>query len=578
MTLRDAAGWAIEHGVDAEDPFATGPAGGVGKYVGSDGTPWIDEHVAKEYGCLRGTSTFEATELIIDALDLRHRFPRVWRAVKQLQIRVRDARRISKQCRDLSQSAAATVDAELFRKAALGLPWPRLSKILAAAIMNADPALHKAKLKAAKFDRRVWLSESEHGLRTLVIRADEGNQVLLYALIERIAEILELEGDTDPIDQRRSKATGWLARPEDLTVLLYKHSQNPKTQPNPTTPPADPRHPPGSDRDESSTEEPCDSDAAPGGDVTPGTVTEPAESDAPAKAPAKASSDGAEVGNSEPQTPTPPADWPDYDWDAPEPAWNPGASDRLPTPRNRWFGTHDLPGPEPCPPAWCYLPPPDDPGPPGTTLSCDVPRLVDYLTAKGLKPARPRVIMNVHLTDQTLQAGDGVIRVDDAGPMLLSQLLELLGHHHCQIRLRPVLDPANLAAVDAYEVPQALRDAVRMRHPASVFPFSSRHGSKLDLDHTVAHTHTDKPTGQTRVGNLGPLARPEHRAKTDGVWHVEQPHPDIFLWRSPHGHYFLVTNQGTQALGPMPVPRSTTPRPTVVRLGHSHRRSAARKQ
>ena len=46
MVLRDAAGWAGEHGVDLDDPFATGPAGGVGKYVASDGTPWIDEHVA----------------------------------------------------------------------------------------------------------------------------------------------------------------------------------------------------------------------------------------------------------------------------------------------------------------------------------------------------------------------------------------------------------------------------------------------------------------------------------------------------------------------------------------------------
>ena len=553
MTLRDAAGWAIEHGVDPEDPFATGPAGGVGKYVGSDGTPWVDEHVAKEYGCLRGTSTFEATELIIDALDLRHRFPRIWRAVKQLQIRVRDARRISKQCRDLSQSAAAKVDAELFRKAALGLPWSRLSKIVAAAVMNADPALHKAKLAAAKFDRRVWLSESENGLRTMVIRADEGNQILLYALIERIAEILELDGDTDPVDQRRSKAAGWLARPEDLTVLLYQHSQNAEsTQPPPAT--ADQESAPG---------ESDSSGNAAGCDVTPRADTQPAEPDVSADAAADTRDASARDSDYESETPMPPADWPDYDWDAPEPTPNPGVSDSLPAPRNRWHGTQDRPGPEPYPPAWCYQPPDDlnDPAPPldrasagptGARLGFNVPRLVDCLTAAGLKPARPRVVMNVHLTDETLQTGDGVVRVDDTGPMLLSQLLALLGEHHCQISLRPVLDPANLAPVDAYEIPQALRDAVRLRHPASVFPFSSRHSSAMDLDHTVAHTRTSQPAGQTRIGNLGPLARPEHRAKTAGVWHVEQPHPGVFLWRSPHRHYFLVTNQGTQALGPTP--------------------------
>jgi hypothetical protein len=188
----------------------------------------------------------------------------------------------------------------------------------------------------------------------------------------------------------------------------------------------------------------------------------------------------------------------------------------------------------------------------GSGLRFDLPRLVDYLTTQGLKPVPPRVVMHVHLTDQTLLTGQGVVRSDDCGPMLLSQLIELLGRHHCSISLRPVLDPANLAAVDAYEIPESLREAVRTRHPASVFPFSSRLGKHLQLDHTVPHNHTPVPAGQTSSSNLGPLAVPEHQPKTAGVWHVEQPHPGTFLWRSPHGYYFLVTNQGTQALGPKP--------------------------
>ncbi len=212
LVLRDAADWAGEHGVDESDPFATGPAGGAGKFVGSDGTPWIDEFVAPEYGALRGTSTWEASELIHDALDLRHRFPKLWAAVQALRVEVRHARRISQACRDLSQAAAGLVDAELAVKAGCGLPWPRLSKILTGAIWNADPVLAQAKLDRARFDRKVWLSESEDGLRTLVIRADQGDQILLYALIERIADILQLDGDPDPVDQRRAKAVR-LARP-----------------------------------------------------------------------------------------------------------------------------------------------------------------------------------------------------------------------------------------------------------------------------------------------------------------------------------------------------------------------------
>ncbi|MDN5771498.1 MAG: hypothetical protein L0H24_11465 [Microlunatus sp.] len=74
----------------------------------------------------------------------------------------------------------------------------------------------------------------------------------------------------------------------------------------------------------------------------------------------------------------------------------------------------------------------------------------------------------------------------------------------------------------------------------------------MDLDHTRPHTKTTDPPGQTALGKLGPLSRLEHRIKTHGAWHVEQPHPGVLIWRSPHGHHFLVTNQGTQALGSLP--------------------------
>jgi hypothetical protein len=116
----NAADWADEHTVDVDDPFATGPAGGTGKFVASDGTPWIDEYLAPEYGALRQTSTGTAADLIVDAMDLRHRFPALWQAVQHLQVEVWTARKISKGCRDLSATAAALVDAELAAKGGLG--------------------------------------------------------------------------------------------------------------------------------------------------------------------------------------------------------------------------------------------------------------------------------------------------------------------------------------------------------------------------------------------------------------------------------------------------------------------------
>jgi hypothetical protein len=52
--------------------------------------------------------------------------------------------------------------------------------------------------------------------------------------------------------------------------------------------------------------------------------------------------------------------------------------------------------------------------------------------------------------------------------------------------------------------------------------------------------------------NLGPLARPGHRAVTHGGWHKHQPEPGYYLHRSPTGYIYLVTNQGILALGRRP--------------------------
>jgi hypothetical protein len=75
---------------------------------------------------------------------------------------------------------------------------------------------------------------------------------------------------------------------------------------------------------------------------------------------------------------------------------------------------------------------------------------------------------------------------------------------------------------------------------------------QMEIDHTIPHAHTPQPPGQTGSHNVGPLGEFEHHVKTHGTWHVEQPHPGVYLWRSPHGCWFLVTNHGTQTLGPAP--------------------------
>lgn len=140
------------------------------------------------------------------------------------------------------------------------------------------------------------------------------------------------------------------------------------------------------------------------------------------------------------------------------------------------------------------------------------------------------------------------------------------------MQVRPVLDPAHLAPVDGYETSARIGEAMRLRHPTEVFPYDSASGATADLDHTVPDLTPARggPPGQTGL-DLGPLSRPAHRAVTAGCWRRRQPEPGRYLFRSPTGHVFLVTNQGTQALGRQGSPsRSGAPLP--ARLPRSSRR------
>jgi hypothetical protein len=172
-------------------------------------------------------------------------------------------------------------------------------------------------------------------------------------------------------------------------------------------------------------------------------------------------------------------------------------------------------------------------------------------TGFNAKPARPRVVLHFHLSEAALRTGNAMVRPEDGGLLTLHELTEFLGGRGCQVRIQPVFDPTEVAPVDGYEIPARLRAAVRVRQHADVFPFGTCLSSKMDLDHTERYISTDYggPPGQTRLGNLGPLARPGHRAITHDRWAKHQPEPGYYIFRSPTGYIYLVTNQGTLALG-----------------------------
>ncbi|XSS51656.1 DUF222 domain-containing protein [Propionibacteriaceae bacterium Y1923] len=171
----------------------------------------------------------------------------------------------------------------------------------------------------------------------------------------------------------------------------------------------------------------------------------------------------------------------------------------------------------------------------------------------------PRAELVVHLTDATLASGEGLARCTasgpeglNPGPVLAGWVKDLVGH--TRVTVRPVLDPGGVAPVDSYEVPASMRRSVLLCNPYEVFPFAKRSSAGLDLDHTRPwasskqtwvdqlgdHRQPDDDP-PTRIGNLAPLSRKVHRAKTHGGWTLAQPSPGIFLWKSPLGFGYLVT-------------------------------------
>lgn len=168
--------------------------------------------------------------------------------------------------------------------------------------------------------------------------------------------------------------------------------------------------------------------------------------------------------------------------------------------------------------------------------------------------AAPVADVVVHIAAEALgpdAAGTEVARVTgrggDVGPMLADQLAHLLGHH--RIRMLPLIDLAGDPAVDAYEIPTRMSRQMLMREDCSVFPFSSARARSSDLDHTIPYRRSTPgspaPPGQTRISNLGPLGRREHRAKTAGLWKLGQPEPGVYEWTSRTGDRWRVTRGGT---------------------------------
>jgi hypothetical protein len=166
-------------------------------------------------------------------------------------------------------------------------------------------------------------------------------------------------------------------------------------------------------------------------------------------------------------------------------------------------------------------------------------------TGGPLRPGKTEIY--VHLTDHTLATGTGVLRAEGIGPLLATQLTELVGHGPYVVK--PVIDLNEAISVNAYEVPDRIRERIKLTHPVELFPYGTRETSySMDLDHIQPY-NPKGPPGQTNTHNLAPLGRFTHRVKTHAPgWKVRRIDHRTLEWTTPHGFVFHVTPNGTHRM------------------------------
>lgn len=235
--LEVAAHWADLHGhLDraGQATDASGPLPGLEKLVqlGGEGTPEVAEFAPAEFGAELLMSPYAGARLIGDALDLRHRLPRLWARIEAGEVAPWIGRCAAQATRHLSASTVAEVDRKI-SPWAHSVGWGRLQSLIDAAVLVADPTAAAQGAACAEQEQGVWVGQSnDHGIKEIHIRTEAPHAIWFDATIDRISDGLQLLGDADNKDIRRARAVGVIAQPQqalDLFAQAADASQTPES-------------------------------------------------------------------------------------------------------------------------------------------------------------------------------------------------------------------------------------------------------------------------------------------------------------------------------------------------------------
>jgi hypothetical protein len=170
----------------------------------------------------------------------------------------------------------------------------------------------------------------------------------------------------------------------------------------------------------------------------------------------------------------------------------------------------------------------------------------------GGRPPRIKLYLHAQLTDLTDLSDPtiGVGSVERLGPLTLGRIKDWAAHS--AVTILPVLRMDRTDAVDQHDPPAWMRELVILRDRHCVHPHCQTDARACDLDHIIEYLDLalGGPPGQTHPGNLAPLCRRHHRAKTRRRWRYQRDPDGSYLWTGPHGRQYRVTPDGPEALPP----------------------------
>ena len=511
--------------------------------LGGVGTPLVSEMISLEIAGLLKIPVAHAASELSAALDLKYRHPRLFEAVLNVEIEVDRAQMMTTRCRDLHPMLLDEITAVWLARQEK-LSWGQARKLVDELVVQADPELAAKRERVAREQRGVWLWGLNEGVMNLTGVLDVLDARFLDARLTEVAGLIEPRFPGLTKAQRRAKAVGVLANPAYALALLQEAAQP-----------------------ELLTGETLGLlskllDGVPREFSQPTPVAEASEGGVPA-----GSGDGDpfrgqwQISDDDLTRCLPPAQHNGRAGDLPRRMVHPDGS-----PCTGLLSCSHEPTEE----ARALVPGEDSVRVPGELsalcqgggCACpDAPRTrrFDPHECAGhhcgtiqvpVAKLRPSLGIAVHIHADAVGQLDPAARVEKAGTITTALLAELLGEGDgYNLKIQPVIDLANLEPADGYVPSSRMRCGMVLAFPNEPFPFSQRDSAGLDLDHTIPYERGR--SGQTRVGNLAPLTRRVHRAKTAGYWVMHQPEPGRIEWRSPLGYRYDVTPFGTERCHPV---------------------------